>query len=769
MARDPMHNMPGAACSSCSSSLQDRWRNLPVVRSKMCAAFLALAIISCCTRIPCASSFLVEKNSLLLTRPSGQTRRIFLSSTRNNWEDNLRELRSIQERQTENALIDALFFGDDVVPSLSSDKESSSSASLLSIQLSGQARLPVITNQTKQSSTSGQKRIALVLTRQQAGQVDDSSALLLPLASRAQLKLVSFAAAGRALSKSVLLGLNTLLVNRDGALFDNLPWSEWSIDPQMRNRDAAGNPIDSKFHLGKRDAYNRFMGKDWQGRSLALGNMALRLKYMLETDEDETMKQNSDDDKLSPFDQEETGKALATRVLQLQIRELQMELADIESQLAIARVNGGKEARILEKEQMQLLETIASTKEDLATVVEGTKRSTTTTANVMERIADWTTDNGNNAAPYRGAMGYAPALDSKKDINDSRLPYSSPYDLLKEILQDQLNAKVIGCVLENTSLLKGNLALGGAIALQRITPTKTVEMGGEVIEYNDYDEEFGNMGVGAGSTILVECDSDEAIGVALAFSVPLKVESKIFGQSAVPVEQQPSEEEKSDNIIEYLTLWKTVDPEMNFQVEGERQLSQRSNPISIPRTTTSLFDGISEEKPASSPLFPADNPIKSLSEYDALSNEEKAKTLLELSNFSGRLPRPRVLRQRSSPNPLDEMLLPLIDESVRRQYYIRDAEVRGDIERAAQLRAEKSKRQAALERAQEAREAGNPAAFERWETEAEFLESLRADVTQNEGSYSRFLDRDEWYEKDRQATAKRVDRSKFGNLLDGIE
>ena len=58
---------------------------------------------------------------------------------------------------------------------------------------------------------------------------------------------------------------------------------------------------------------------------------------------------------------------------------------------------------------------------------------------------------------------------------------------------------------------------------------------------------------------------------------------------------------------------------------------------------------------------------------------------------------------------------------------------------------------------------------DQWESEAEFLASLRADVTQDEGSYSRFLDRDDWYERERRATAKRVNKSSFGNLLDGIE
>ena len=579
----------------------------------------------------------------------------------------------------------------------------------------------------------------------------------------------------------MLLGLNTLLVNRDGALFDNLPWSQWSIDPQQRNRDAAGNPVNSNFHLGKRDAYNRFLGKDWQGRSLAIGNMALRLKYMMEGDDDDDESDRPDLDDTNTtsmsLDQGETQKSLATRVLQLQIREIQMELADVESRLAIARNNNNnkdnngddvEESRNLEKERMKLVDTIAFYEEDLANMMAEPKDGESRLGEILDRIAAWTTGNGKNKAPYRGAMGYAPMLDSKRDLEDGLLPYTSPYDLLKEILKDQLNAKVVGGVLENTSLLRGNLALGGAIVLQRITPTKTVEIAGETVEYDDYDEEFGNEGIKAGNTMIIECDADEAIGIALACNVPLKVESDIFGRAAMLAEPQSLRCDRSGNIIETLSMWKTADPDANFQVEGENTSSTKSSPISIPRTTTSLFEELFEEKPSSSSMFPADNPIKSLGELDALSNADKAKTLLEMSNFNGRLPRPRVVRTSKS-NPLDELLLPLVDESVRRQYYIRDAEQRGDLERAAELRAETSRRQAAKERADKARDTGNEDDWERWESEAEFLESLRADITQDEGSYSRFLDRDYWYEKDRQATAKRVDRSKFGNLLDGIE
>jgi hypothetical protein len=67
-----------------------------------------------------------------------------------------------------------------------------------------------------------------------------------------------------------------------------------------------------------------------------------------------------------------------------------------------------------------------------------------------------------------------------------------------------------------------------------------------------------------------------------------------------------------------------------------------------------------------------------------------------MRNFDGPLPRPSVLRY--APTALDDLLLPQIDESVRTQYLIRDAERRGNIERARELQASKSKRLVAKEK-----------------------------------------------------------------------
>ena len=45
------------------------------------------------------------------------------------------------------------------------------------------------------------------------------------------------------------------------------------------------------------------------------------------------------------------------------------------------------------------------------------------------------------------------------DMSD--LPYSSPYEMLLDVIGEQLYSKVVGCVLEPASLLEGNLVLGG--------------------------------------------------------------------------------------------------------------------------------------------------------------------------------------------------------------------------------------------------------------------------------------------------------------------
>ena len=616
--------------------------------------------------------------------------------------------------------------------------------------------------------------------------------LLLPLPNPNQLTLLRAAAAQHEspVSKVTLLGWNSLAVNRDGGLFDNLPYSAWTIDPYERDhRDAAGNPILERFHMGKRDAYNRMLGKDWIFDVEKKGPATRRqseeplagsgLSVLLEKLSGALQPQQSSEDESTT----ETDNMLVARILELQLREVEMDVAEWDYQLAVARQNEPDRVGALVDSRRQTLKQMEETKARLTSLQSqqeevATQEAATTELppqNIVKSILSRAVrQDKNQPAPYPAATGYAPLLDY-----NSTTVYNSPYDMFQDILRDQMKAEVIGAVLENTSLLKGTLALGGALVLRRISATKEMNLLGERLKVEDESETFGNDGVMGGTTLVVECDADEAIGMSLACRVPLLVEKTAWERGSVMATKLDSKvSANSTSLRDVLPEWVTVDPELSVLTEGEAgnlSMTERVSPIRIPRTTTNLFDEMtrspSRRSSGSSEMFPTDNPIQSLEAYDNLDNEDKARTLLGMSNFNGRLPRPRALRQ-SAPgqrNALDDLLLPLADESVRNQYFLRDAKRRGDTQLVAELEESKSRRQIAKEKAARARDAGVDDVADWWENEADFLASLRADPTQDEGSYSRFLDRDEWYERTRRNQAKKLTRKKFGTLLDGME
>jgi len=121
-------------------------------------------------------------------------------------------------------------------------------------------------------------------------------------------------------------------------LYDNVPWNTWTIDPDGRNRDAAGNPIIARYHLGKRDVYDRFMRKDWYGRSLSVGNILARVVYILSGEEDKKEGQGNAEDgeeviKILVATFNETAAAvLAKRVLDLELKDVKMAVAETEEQ-----------------------------------------------------------------------------------------------------------------------------------------------------------------------------------------------------------------------------------------------------------------------------------------------------------------------------------------------------------------------------------------------------------------------------------------------------
>jgi hypothetical protein len=582
------------------------------------------------------------------------------------------------------------------------------------------------------------------------------AALLVPLQDDNLLRPLQAAQQGEKLSPQVLWRLNTLLVNRDGGLFDNIPWSTWTVDPLQRNVDAAGNPIDARYHMGKRDAYNVLLGKDWTWKELVMGASSKEPEIDGEVD-------NKEDDET----------VLARRLVELQRRETQMDLAEVDYLLAVAQTMD--EAWALEEQRQMIvdrLDTLQAQWNKINESKDGGEHGSATVfqerTNLIQSIVDqW---ENRPKAPYRGATGYKAWRKNDEDVSNS--VFTSPFAMIREILRDQLKARVIGVFLENTSLLQGTTALGGVLVLQRITAQTTSMIAGETVSVSNESEDYGNPGIVGGEMVIVECDAAEALGMSLACEVPLHISNDIWERCSVMVEFNQYTE-ASGSLYEF----RTVDPELSVLMEGQagnQSATERVLPLRSPRGATSLFDSILQPStPTSNELFPTDNPIQSLSQLDQLSNEDKARTLLSLSNFDSRLPRPRAVQESEqgagSMNALDRLLLPLIDESVRREYYIRQAVQQGDLELAQELESSKSMRQIAKEKLEQARMAGDQEGVAYWQNEVNLYASLRADVTQDEGSYSRFLDRDEWYERERLRTAARVDRKKFGNLLDGIE
>jgi len=83
------------------------------------------------------------------------------------------------------------------------------------------------------------------------------------------------------------------------------------------------------------------MGKDWYGRSLSVGNIVARVGYMLSGEEDEEEGQGKvvDGEEASKtlvatFD-ETAAAVLAKRVLELELKQAKMAVAEAEEQLAI--------------------------------------------------------------------------------------------------------------------------------------------------------------------------------------------------------------------------------------------------------------------------------------------------------------------------------------------------------------------------------------------------------------------------------------------------
>jgi len=482
---------------------------------------------------------------------------------------------------------------------------------------------------------------------------------------------------------------------------------------------------------------------------------------------------------------ERARKILLQRILKIELEEAQSKLAGVEQQLALHRNsnnNSGNSSREGEKESELLQVEVAKHQkrlQDAQDALEAALRNQNEASiiisvlrNIFNR-SQLTVDGKKNTAPYKGAYGYAASsVIVGDDTSTMEKRHTGPFDILNDLIKTQLRSNIIGIFLENISYDEGLVQLGGACVIQRQAPPKgskgQIKIATETVDVPVLQDEEGE--VRTGDVYIVECDAEEAIALSLTTSFSISIEKSLWESLSVDVSNALEEKGKVTDFLPRIDV-----AESEFSLLSIKEQSNRSSGSSAgnnsPRTTLSMF-APSSTYTSSSTNNDIVEKIPSLDVYDSLSIEEKAKILRQSNSFAGnRLPRPRVIKLQSggSLNSLDRLLIPLVDEAVRRDYLIREARKRKDSEALDKLTKNCSKRQIAMMLARMARNEGKNDIAKIWEEEADLLKTLRADITQDENSYSSFLDKDEWYERQRLAAVSKLKKSNFGTLLDGIE
>lgn len=203
--------------------------------------------------------------------------------------------------------------------------------------------------------------------------------------------------------------------------------------------------------------------------------------------------------------------------------------------------------------------------------------------------------------------------------------------------------------------------------------------------------------------VLVDCFADEAIGISLAVGCPLSMPAGIYRATTTS----------------YV-----------LKEDGKIGLDEE----------TLLRSSSSEEE--TQDVVPLDQSIETAEQYLTMTTEEKLRMIV-LAGIEP--PRPR----RLSDEAIDAIVLPRVDEIVRREVLIDAALGAGDIKRANELSAGKSARHRAYDQLREASEWDELNAEAEARNRKSCLDASVADITADPGSYDPFLDQDPWYEEQR--------------------
>ncbi len=289
--------------------------------------------------------------------------------------------------------------------------------------------------------------------------------------------------------------------------------------------------------------------------------------------------------------------------------------------------------------------------------------------------------------------------------------YTSPYHMLLDMVRRDCCAEVDRIIIEKANLL-GGLVLGGCLLLERRLPQPSDNSGKYAMGAGPrpaQDSRWWKRGESESSADedlayepeLCECTTDEALGLALALGCEVLVERRVWEAAA------------------QTASYSLQRGKMRLELRGSAQLDAE--------------DALFESLAAGSGSVPLPWEIKSADELAELPLEIKARSALA-AGLS--LPRARDATDAA----LVELLTPFLDETVRYELRVDGAREAGDWAAVSALETGRGKRASLLARLREA------VAEEKFGSAAELAAQLRVeterrmDVTQDEGSYDRYLD-----------------------------
>ncbi|TFJ85462.1 hypothetical protein NSK_002972 [Nannochloropsis salina CCMP1776] len=268
---------------------------------------------------------------------------------------------------------------------------------------------------------------------------------------------------------------------------------------------------------------------------------------------------------------------------------------------------------------------------------------------------------------------------------------SSPYALMLHVITRSLGAAVSELLIDEEDSPRGpGITFGPVLTLQ---------------------EEVGTAPSEQGRATLVDCLVDEVVGFALALNRAIKMPVDLYEGTAVASR----------------VLGRGSDGILQLEAVGEGEGA-------VERRKENMMTVMENVRPAWE--------ISSVEAFRSM--DSRSKRLCLIKSGADVIP-----KRRQGPQELDIALLPYLDETVRREARIALAVEREDWSTVSALEANKSERGRVKDRLRAALAEGDAALVARLEEEYVRLTVAKMDPTQDEGSYQKDLDQDDWYLRSR--------------------